>query len=64
MLFRVILKKELDRAMHRWDDYVLYIQIAYNLKIVALTGSKTFSLMFERAENNFESNGRTRKGVK
>ncbi len=55
-----MLKKELNGAMHKWDDYIPYVQLAYNSKTSALTGSTPFSLMYGRALNKFEKYGRTK----
>lgn len=55
-----MLKKELNGAMHQWTDFIPYVQLAYNCKIAALTGSTPFSLMFGRSVNDFEKYGRTR----
>lgn len=49
-----MLLKELNGAMHQWDAFLPYVQLAYNNKIAALTGSTPFSLMFGRQLNEFK----------
>ncbi len=46
--------------MHKWDNYIPYVQLAYNSKTSALTGSTPFSLVYGRALNKFEKYGRTK----
>ena len=53
-VIETMLKKELQGTMHEWSDYIPYVNLAYNAKISAATGSTPFSLMFGRKLNEFD----------
>ncbi len=48
-----MLKIEFNDAMHKWDDYVPYIKLAYNSKISPLRGSTPLPPMYRRALYKF-----------
>ena len=60
-IVETMLKKELEGSMHEWADYVPFVNLAYNAKISATTGSTPFSLMYGRRLNKFEKYGPSTK---
>ncbi len=53
-VIEVMLKKELAGKMADWPAYLPFVQLAYNAKVSATTGSTPFSLMLGRTLNDFD----------